>query len=162
MIDDTKFWKQVEIVSDDDSCWLWKGSKLPKGYGTITVGSRTDGSRRQMYAHRLAFEVANGPLLPGEYVCHRCDVPSCCRPSHLFRGTPTDNNADMAAKGRTGDRRNIGERNGRAKLTAADVQGIRFRLALAASSVRGEAERHHVTPQLIRQIAQRRVWRQVP
>jgi len=48
-------------------------------------------------------------------------------PAHLFLGTHADNMADKVAKGRQHD--GAGERNGRAKLTGADVQAIRARLA---------------------------------
>jgi hypothetical protein len=35
-------------------------------------------------------------------VLHRCDVPQCVKPSHLFLGTPKDNSEDMIKKKRTG------------------------------------------------------------
>jgi hypothetical protein len=75
-------------------CLSWTGYRNSKGYGTINVG----GTPR--YAHRVAWELANGPLPGGKCVLHRCDNPSCCNPRHLFLGSRADNNADMREKGR--------------------------------------------------------------
>jgi hypothetical protein len=57
-------------------------------------------NRRMVYAHRLAYELAIGPIPDGLLVCHHCDQTLCCNPTHLFLGTPRDNSQDMVAKGR--------------------------------------------------------------
>jgi hypothetical protein len=64
------------------------------GYGLLTVAGRTT------YAHRYAWELANGPIPGGAWVLHRCDNPPCCEPSHLFLGTRESNQVDMARKNR--------------------------------------------------------------
>jgi len=56
------------------------------------------------------------------FVCHTCDNPSCCNPSHLFLGTPKDNNDDKMAKGRHNPV--VGEHNPQAKITAEKARLI--------------------------------------
>lgn len=106
--------------SAEGECILWTGT-IDKGYGVLRI------DKRRILAHRWAWEVANDrPLQPGEVVCHRCDVPLCVNPSHLWAGTQRDNMLDMYAKGRGGERTVFGERAALAKLTAAQAATIKF------------------------------------
>ena len=86
-----RFWSRVTKTT---TCWLWTGDRKPAGYGTLLVG------RRHTYAHRLAYELTYGLILPGMECMHRCDNPPCVRPDHLFLGMHGDNVRDMVAKGR--------------------------------------------------------------
>ena len=50
--------------------------------------------------NRIAWVFEHGSIPDGLLVCHRCDNPPCCNPSHLFVGTYADNVRDMIVKGR--------------------------------------------------------------
>lgn len=93
------FWAKIDHNGGPDACWPWTEGTGRRGYGKATYQGRT------VAAHRLAWELTNGPA--GKlFVCHSCDNPPCCNPAHLFLGTPQGNQDDCRAKGRTasGDR----------------------------------------------------------
>ncbi len=78
-------------------CWGWTGAENRFGYGVIGTGPA---SAKPRLAHRVRWELVNGPIPPGLYVLHRCDNPPCTNPAHLFLGTYADNVHDMIDKGR--------------------------------------------------------------
>lgn len=88
------FWRRVAKQLDAEACWPWLGCRSGTGYGYLWWRS---GYR---YAHRVAYELVNGPIPSGMIVRHHCDNPLCCRPSHLAIGRKRDNSQDMVKRGR--------------------------------------------------------------
>jgi len=77
-------------------CWLWTGVVNADGYGGMWRGNNYTSAHRFSWAHH------RGEIPDGIQVLHKCDVPSCCNPDHLFLGTRSDNMRDSFAKGRRG------------------------------------------------------------
>lgn len=90
-------------------------------------------------------------------MCHKCDVPSCVNPDHLFVATHAENMADMARKGRNARAGRPGEPRTHRKLTYAQAIQIRDRLA-SGDSRRALAVEFSVTPKAISNIERRRYW----
>jgi hypothetical protein len=112
----------AKVTKDRGGCWLWTGDRNSWGYGRIGEGGR--GKRQKLIlVHRASYEVHVGPIPKGAHVLHRCDVPACVNPEHLFLGSLSDNVQDCLAKGRHVALK--GENNPRSKLTRETVAAIR-------------------------------------
>lgn len=110
---------RVKIIHDKTSCWEYQGAKYKHGYGNITYTGQNYGT----LTHRVYYYASRGDFDKSLDVCHTCDNPSCCRPSHLFLGTHKQNMEDMSKKGRRGSYKN--ERSKRARLNWRQIHLIR-------------------------------------
>jgi hypothetical protein len=87
------FWTNVDKSGE---CWTWTGSlsRGTSGYGSANAPGR------RVHAHRLSWELANGPVPDGLWVLHHCDNPPCVRPDHLHLGTQSENLRAAVSRGR--------------------------------------------------------------
>lgn len=136
-----------KVTARATGCHDWIGSIMPNGYGQIHSKGQT------AYAHRVAWELANGPISDGMFVLHDCDNRRCVNPAHMRLGTYQDNIDDMTGKLRHAH----GVRNGHAKLTVDEVRLIR----VATGTHGAIATRFGVTQSLVSMIRARRIWKHV-
>jgi len=90
------FWSKVE-VGDPASCWPWTAAKRPDGYGSQWWGDKS------MLPHRIAYQLARGPIpdrLVLDHTCHNesdcpggrtCPHRLCMNPNHLEPVTFVEN-----------------------------------------------------------------------
>lgn len=120
------------------ACWNWQRHVTNKGYGRIWAGGR------QTWAHRVAYEMAYGPIPDGLLVRHSCDNPACVNPNHLATGTHYDNIMDMMRRDRKPG-----------ALTVAQVKEIRRRYAAGGVTQRQLAREYGVHAPAINRVVHR-------
>lgn len=83
-----------------ETCWNWTGAKHSGGYGQIRFGGKA------LYAHRVAWELANGPIPARMVIDHTCHNRMCVRPSHMHAVTSKQNgeNLELSKANRSGVR----------------------------------------------------------
>ena len=181
------FWRKVDKNGPTEKhmetpCWLWTASTDRKGYGQVNIN-------RNLYrSHRIAYTLVNGPLQDtSQHLCHRCDIPLCVNPNHLFLGNNFENSMDRVAKGRSacGDRHGSkthpervargnrhgsvkypekvtrGELNPMSKITANAVAEIR-KLHLEGKSHKWLSEKYKLATTSISRIITRKRWAHIP
>jgi HNH endonuclease len=148
-----RFWAKVDKRGPDE-CWDWTAFRCWAGYGRIII----KGNRGET-ASRVSWELHNGLIPSGMFVCHSCDRPICVNPAHLFLGHHEDNMRDMVAKGRSP--KPLGERHHSAKLTAEQVKEMRAEHARGGVTMRDLAKRSGLDPSSVRAIIRRECWKSV-
>ena len=143
---------EMRSTKDTTGCWLW--DRHLDRYGVF----RDEGQLKK--AHRGAWEAVNGAVPEGMHVLHRCDVPRCCNPEHLFLGTHADNMRDKVSKGRQSRSKLKGSQHGMAKLVEHDVSIIKLLLDLGVQGKR-LADLYGVSKSSISLIRLGRKWRHV-
>lgn len=140
-------------------CWIWGGGVSNDGYGKLKRLGKT------LRAHRFFYERFVGKIPDRLVVCHRCDTPLCVNPTHLFIGTPLDNERDKDRKHRRSPSPSVthphtirrGERHHKAKLTSVFVKEIRG----SRLPTRILADRFDVSMSTIQRVRKGVLWRHV-
>lgn len=69
----------------EGECLIWPASRTSGGYGQLNWGGRPHP------AHRVAYEIAYGPIPDGMQIDHICHNRPCCKLSHLRMVTNKQN-----------------------------------------------------------------------
>ena len=151
------FWECVDKTpgfGPKGDCWTWIGNRQSNGYGTISVNCK------HKPAHRVSWELANGEIPDGVFVLHKCDVPLCIRPDHLFLGDQQANVSDCINKGRfkfLGEHK--GEEHPRSTLTDAQVLEIRRRYTGRFGECLELAKEYGVSRPVINRVINNKTWK---
>ncbi len=160
-----RFWEKVDKKNGSlhpykphlGRCWFWTASTSGNGYGKIVEGTP---GRKLLKAHRVSYELHNGPIPVGLKIRHSCDNPPCVNPAHLLCGTHQDNMDDMVKK----ERQAKHEQNGNSKLTEEQVAEIR-RDYVYGCRTHGQpaiGRKYGVHSSIIGLIVRNEIWRRSP
>ena len=120
-----------KYIVNPNGCWEWIAAKvgLKLNYGKFWLNGKYG------KAHRASYTMHKGEIPEGMCVLHKCDIPACVNPDHLFLGTKQDNSKDMLEKNRGGHWKNPPRVNKRkdSKLTEDIVRDIRARCGAGES-----------------------------
>jgi hypothetical protein len=147
---------QHYIPEPNSGCFLWTSGVNKKGYGKFSL--RVKGEELEQYAHRMSWKIHHGDIPHESWVLHKCDMPCCVNPDHLYLGTHLDNMRDRSRRGRVPRTHQIGlkgSENGSSKLTEGQVATIRFS-NLKSSDL---AKEFQVTHYHINKIRRGAAWR---
>lgn len=135
----------------ETGCWVWVASVYGKGYGQLWFNGK------HLSAHRVAYEAFIGPIPEGLHVLHRCDMPACVNPAHLFLGTNKANSDDKVEKGRQAR----GEGHGLTALTNREVLEIKTQLTNGyyRGMVKDLAAEYKVDPKVVSRIKTGARWK---
>lgn len=71
----------------DGPCWIYPKVHSGHRYPVLAYKGKRQG------VHQWSHELFLGPI-NGKYVLHKCDIPACFNPKHLYLGTQLENMRD--------------------------------------------------------------------
>ena len=147
-----RFFQKV-YPEPNTGCWLWSGAQHPYGcHGSLNAKYYNGFA----WAHRFSYFIHNGDFDRTKLVCHKCDVPWCVNPDHLFLGDYVDNNHDSYKKGRS----IRGSKHPSSKVTELQIPEIR-RLYSEGILMRELAIKFNIGEGGIYKIIKRMGWRHI-
>jgi len=143
--------RSIVEYDTNGGCWLWTRWLNRDGYGEIKTVAGVN------MAHRLSYRAFRGEIPKGMLVCHKCDIPACVNPEHLFLGDTQANSDDMVRKGRSvkWNGRRAGEGNPRAILNNESAAAIRS----STKTVANLAAEYGVSKTTISSVKNGRTWK---
>lgn len=79
-----RFWNNI---SKTDTCWLWIGYKMNKGYGFFSMDNRP------YLSHRISYQIHKGDIPKELELDHLCRIRHCVNPDHLEAVAHSENMA---------------------------------------------------------------------
>ena len=135
-----------------DQCWIFPTKRKDKRPVFNIHG-------KIVYAYRYAFALfKNNKVFPEKNICHKCDIPRCVSPHHLFEGTDADNVADMVSKNRQAKGEDMWNN---CKLSREKVKEIREYLKVGRFTQSEIALIFNVNNSLIGKIKIGKIWKHV-
>jgi hypothetical protein len=141
------------------NCRIWNSKPRTTDYGHGYLNIRN----KQIMVHRAAWIAWKGPIPEGMNVLHKCDVPGCINPDHLFLGTQRENIHDMISKKRQQNylHQPKGSSHPNSLLKESDVLEIRKSKLQKKISRKNLANLYQVSIGCIKDILSRRTWRHI-
>ncbi len=59
-------------------CWIWMAACYRFGHGQLVY------NKQHIAAHRASWSAFRGPIPDGMHVLHKCNIPQCINPDHLY------------------------------------------------------------------------------
>jgi hypothetical protein len=160
MISERGFCASIRTRGGKPRWRLLKASASHLGY--VRYALCRENERRDLFAHRLAWEAFNGPIPDNLQINHKNGIKHDNRLANLEIVTSSENNTHrfrvLGVKPTKAP--NPGSKNGRAKLTEADIPKIRRMLASGMTQT-AIAKKFGVDQTQISLIALGKSWRHV-
>ena len=136
-------------VRREGGCLVWTGSIIWNGYGMLRDNTHGGKSRP---AHRVAWEVANGPIPDGMVVDHLCYNRACVDVSHLRLTTSSGNaqNRKGAQPSSISGVRNVSQKANGSFVVSMRVGGVSHYggvfYSIEEATAKAEEMRKHLMP----------------